>query len=237
MLDVIAALTLSAVLVIFVIMLISSASLRPAVRAYAYGIAAAWVLLMIAIVASGGFVPGAIGPVPGPVLGFGALVIGGLVAWFGWPAFRDTLLALPLSALIGINAFRIAGVFFLILFAQGRLSAPFAQSAGWGDITTGLVAIPLAVMTAAGTLPPRRFIAAWNAFGALDLFAAILFGALSSPGTPFRLFTEGPGTVVMATLPWVLIPSTLVPLWLLIHLTIAWRLRSAPAGRSFALAT
>src|ERR1700730_16277345 len=113
MLDVIAALTLSAVLVIFLIPLIGAASLRPAAAAYAYGIAAAWVCLMIGNTASGGFAPGAIGRVPGPILGFGALMIGGLAALFSWPAFRDTLLALPLSALIGINAFRIAGVFFL----------------------------------------------------------------------------------------------------------------------------
>jgi len=214
--DVIAALTTSAVLVIFLIMLIGGASLRLAGWAYAYGIAAGWVVLMIGIAASGGFAPGVIGPVPGPVLGFGIPVIGGLAAWFWWPAFRDTLLGLPLAALIGINALRIAGLFFLILFAQGRLSAPFAQSAGWGDIITGLVAIPLALMVAAGTLPSRRLIAAWNAFGTLDLFAAILLGALSSPGTPIRLFTGGPGTSVMATLPWVIIPTTLVPLWLLV---------------------
>jgi len=237
MLDVIAALTLSAVLVIFLIVLIGAAALRPAARAYAYGIAAAWVVLMIGIAASGGFAPGVIGPVPGPVLGFGILVIAGLAAWFWWPAFRDTLLALPLSALIGINAFRIGGVFFFILFAQGRLSAPFAQSAGWGDIITGLFAIPLAAMAAAGTLPSRRLIAAWNAFGALDLFTAILLGALSSPGTPFRLFTEGPGTVVMATLPWVMIPTILVPLWLLVHLTIARRLSSVATEHKLALAT
>jgi hypothetical protein len=237
MLDVIASLVLSAVLVIFLIVLIGAASLGPAARAYAYVVAAAWVVLMIGIAASGGFAQGAIGPVPGPVLGFGALVIGGLAAWFWWPAFRDTLLALPLSALIGINTFRIGGVFFLILFAQGRLSPPFAQSAGWGDIITGLVAIPLAAMAAAGTLPSRRLVAAWNAFGALDLFAAILLGALSSPGTPFRLFTEGPGTVVMATLPWVMIPTILVPLWLLVHLTIARRLRAVPLQRPLALAT
>jgi hypothetical protein len=237
MLDVIAALTLSAVLVIFLITLIGAASLRPAVQAYTYGVAAAWVCLIIGIAASGGFAQGAIGPVPGPVLGFGALVIGGLAAWFWWPAFRDTLLALPLAALIGINAFRIGGVLFLILYAQGRLSGPFAQSAGWGDIITGLAAIPLAAMVAAGTFPSRRLIAAWNAFGALDLFAAILLGALSSPGTPLRLFTEGPGTVVMATLPWAMVPTILVPLWLLVHLIIARRLHAAPALHPLALAT
>ena len=177
MLDVIAALTVSVVLVIFLIMLIGTAPLSPAVRGFAYGVAAAWAVLMIGITVSGGFAPGATGAVPGPVLGFAVLVVGGLAAWFWWPGFRETLLALPLSGMLGINAFRTAGVFFLILFAQGRLSAPFAQSAGWGDIITGLVAIPLAVMTAAGRLPSRWVIAAWNAFGTLDLFAAILLGA------------------------------------------------------------
>jgi len=46
MLDVIAALTLSAVLVIFLIVLIGAAALRPAARAYAYGIAAAWAAVL-----------------------------------------------------------------------------------------------------------------------------------------------------------------------------------------------
>src|SRR5215470_9509884 len=72
MLDVIAALTLSAVLVTFLIMLIGGASLRPAARACAYGIAAGWVVLMVGITVSGGFAPGATGAVPGPVLGFAA---------------------------------------------------------------------------------------------------------------------------------------------------------------------
>ena len=49
MLDVIAALTVSAVLDAFLITLIGTASLSPAVRACAYGIAAGWVVLMIGI--------------------------------------------------------------------------------------------------------------------------------------------------------------------------------------------
>ena len=236
MLDVIAALAVSAVFVIFIFVLIGPAPLRPVARACAYGIAALWAVVIVGIAASGAFAPGATGPLPGPVLGFGVAVVAGLAAWFTWPAFRDSLLAVPLSALIGINAFRIAGVFFLLLFADGRLSAPFAQSAGWGDIITGLVATLLAAMGAAGTLPRRLVIATWNAFGTLDLLAAILLGALSSPGTPFQLFTERPGTVVMSALPWVIIPTILVPLWLLVHLIIARRLSLASAERPLALA-
>jgi hypothetical protein len=68
-------------------------------------------------------------------------MIGGLIAFFEWPSFRNTLLSLPLTALVGINACRIGGAGFLILNNQGRLAAPFATSAGWGDIITGLAAI------------------------------------------------------------------------------------------------
>jgi hypothetical protein len=85
------------------------------------------------------------------MLAFSAVVLVGFVAWFLSPAFRHALPSVPLAALVGINAFRIGGIFFLLLFAGGRLSAPFAQSAGWGDIITGLLAIPLA---AEGNLGP-----------------------------------------------------------------------------------
>ena len=72
---------------------------------------------------------------------------------------------------------------------------------------------------------PRGLLIVWNAFGALDLIVAIMLGALSAPGTLFQLFTEAPGTLAMATLPWVVIPTLLAPLYLMTHLTIAMRLR------------
>jgi hypothetical protein len=66
----------------------------------------------------------------------------------------------------------------------------------------------------------------WNAFGPLDLFSAITLGALSAQGTPLRVFAEGPGTLAMTTLPWLVAPTMLVPLYLLIHLVIATRLHA-----------
>jgi len=140
-----------------------------------------------------------------------------------------------LAALVGVNAFRIAGVFFLLLLADGRLPAPFAPSAGWGDIITGIAAMPIAAVAAAShDKVPQRLLAAWNAFGALDLVVAVTQAFLSAPGTPYRVFTEGPGTVVLTTVPWILAATFLVPLYLLTHFTIAARLRrsrSASAAR------
>ena len=125
----------------------------------------------------------------------------------------------------GVNVARLGGVFFLILTSEGRLSSPFGPAAGWGDITVGALAIPLAAMAAGGAVKHRTWVRLWNWLGSLDLINAVTLGLLSAPGTPFRIFTEGPGTSPMAALPWVMVPAMLVPLYFLIHFTIAMKLR------------
>jgi hypothetical protein len=50
----------------------------------------------------------------------------------------------PLWLLVGVHTVRLLGVSFIILFAAGRLPAPFAPVAGWGDIFVGATAIPVA---------------------------------------------------------------------------------------------
>jgi hypothetical protein len=227
MLDVIGALLLGAICMALLVVLIGLAAIRPAAKLVAFAMAAAWISLVVIIAAAGGSSPASNGAFPAPVALFLILMIAGTVAWLGWPAFRRALLSIPLVALVGINGVRVAGVFFLILHAEGRLAAPFSTSAGWGDIIAGAIAIPLAAWMAWKGPVPRWLLGAWNAVGALDLFAAVTFGALSAPGTPFRIFPEAPGTLAMGTLPWMAIPSFLVPLFLLTHLAVAVRLRAA----------
>ena len=216
----------SAINMAFLVVLIGLAAIRPASKFLAFAIAATWISLIVTIAALGGFGAGIAGPFPTPVIAFLIVVIAGTAAWLAWPAFRRAVFSIPLVALVGINGVRIAGVFFLILHAQGRLAAPFSTSAGWGDIIAGAIAIPLAgLMPWKGTVP-RWLLGGWNALGILDLITAIALGALSAPGTPFQVFTEAPGTNAMGTLPWVIIPAILVPLFLLTHLAIAVRLRA-----------
>ena len=57
----------------------------------------------------------------------------------------------------------------------------------------------------------------------LDLVTAIALGATSSPG-PIRLFFEPPGSAIMTTLPWILIPCFLVPALAFFHLVTFYRL-------------
>ncbi len=89
--------------------------------------AAAWGAVVVAVAALGGFEPGATGAVPGPGLAFAALLAVLLGSWFLLPGFRAALLAVPLAALVALNVARLGGVLFLVLAADGRLSAPFAS--------------------------------------------------------------------------------------------------------------
>ncbi len=93
------------------------------------------------------------------------------------------------------------------------------------------LAIPLAAITAAGGTAGPGLVRLWNLVGALDLVVAMSLGLLSAPGTPFRLFTDGPGSSAMTALPWILIPAILVPVYLLIHRTIAAKLRASQTPR------
>ena len=148
------------------------------------------------------------------------------VAMFHPRLLAPAVAALPLHVLFGVNAVRMLGVFFIALWALGRLPAPFAPSAGWGDVLVGLTALPIAhrVVTRAGGWRPLAL--AWNTFGLLDLAVAVSLGVTSSPGTPFRIFFGEPDTAIMSQLPWLLVPGFLVPLFALTHLAILARLRA-----------
>ena len=144
------------------------------------------------------------------------------------PATSRALAAIPLPALIGVHAIRIVGFLFLLLLATGRLSAPFATSAGWGDIIAGATAVPVAWALSARGAGVRWLVLVWNSFGLLDLLAAVTLGMTSAPGSPLQLFFDPPGSTAMATLPWAIIPVFLVPQLIVSHLAIYRRLgRSA----------
>lgn len=150
------------------------------------------------------------------------------------PAFRRTALALPTDLLIGLNTFRVFGVFLLLLGVQGRIAGPFPYSAGWGDMITGALALPVVVAMARGS--SRLVPLVWNGFGALDLALALALGVTTGPG-PLQIFGTGlSGTFPMLTLPWSLIPTVLVPFYLILHGIIFAQLRGSVASGSTTVA-
>lgn len=192
-----------------------------------------WLAALVAIGAVGGFGPGVTGPVPAVGIALFVVLATGLIAYFRVPRFRERVLQIPMPVLIAANIGRVLGVFFLILYGVGRLPAPFAPSAGWGDVAVGLIALPLAAMAAAGSVRPI-WIALWNALGMLDLITAVALGVTSQPGTPFHVFSGSAEAIT--TLPWVLVPTFLVPAYFLMHLLIFRKLSAPRAVSSAAMA-
>ena len=187
------------------------------------GVLTAWFVLVLTIGAGGALDPARGLGVPALGLTVALPVVALVCAFFAFGAIRAAMLATPLPALVAINTIRILGVIFVALYAAGRLPAPFAPSAGWGDIITGVAAPPLAWAIARFGARVRMLALLWNVFGAADLVNAIALGALSAPG-PLNAFAGPPTSAIMTSLPWLLIPGFLVPCFFFIHLVIFHRL-------------
>jgi hypothetical protein len=193
-------------------------------------IAGGWVGLASALGAAGklAFTPDHPVPLVGVLFATPLLIVGALALTSA--RLRSTLMAIPMPLLIGLNALRVLGVLFLLLAAVGRLSGPFPYSAGLGDIITGAFAIPLALSVARSQKLSVRAIARWNIFGALDLVAAVSLGITSAAGSPLQLIHAGVGSEAMQNLPFCLVPTALVPFYLITHAIIAAQLRARQAA-------
>jgi hypothetical protein len=161
-------------------------------------------------------------PLVGVLFAMPLLIVGALA--LRSPRVRSRLMAIPMPLLIGLNGLRLLGVLFLFLAAAGRLSGPFPYSAGLGDMITGAFAIPLALSVARSQKVPLSAIARWNVFGTLDLFAAVALGITSAAGSPLQLIHAGVGSEAMQHLPFCLVPTVLVPFYLISHAVIAAQL-------------
>ena len=222
MLDTVSAILFTALVVVLVTTLVAASSLRGAQRNRLAVVLVSWFLAVAALAAAGAFASPAI-PVSSAVaialvvpLVFGSIVVA-----------RTDAFGIPLATLVAVNAGRMLGVTFLVLHAAGRLPATFANSAGWGDIVTGVAAIPVAWAVSRQVAGWRRMTAIWNAFGTLDLLTAITLGVGSAAGSPARFIYEVPDSGAIRTFPLVLIPAFFVPLYLILHIAIFRRLASA----------
>jgi hypothetical protein len=164
-------------------------------------------------------------PRPFPIMGiFVAAPLLAAAFAAAWPTARQAMLSLPLPLMVGLNIGRVAGVLFLLLAAEGRLSGPFPYSAGWGDIIAGALALPvLWLMRENGR--HTTAIHLWNAFGMADLVMAIGLGVTSAANSPLGIFRDGAGSEAMQHLPWSFVPSVLVPIYMILHAIIWVRLR------------
>jgi len=162
---------------------------------------------------------------PVPVVGFFvALPLVAAVLATAWPQAKKAMLSVPMPVMVSLNVVRVFAVLFLMLAAEGRLSGPFPYSAAWGDIITGVGALPVLWLLKQGGARHTAAITLWNLFGTADLVLAIAFGVTSAAGSPLQIFPS-PGSEAMQHAPWSFVPTVLVPIWLILHAIIAVRLR------------
>ena len=163
--------------------------------------------------------------IPGFLL-FGSLMPLPLVVFaFGWyrsPAFRAFLEAIPLPTLIGIQAYRLAGVVFLWMYAEGLMPPEIGLVAGYADAFIGITALPLAWAVAKNIVGFRWLAIGWNLVGIADFLIAVSMVSLSFIG----VLALQPDPVGIGLHPLALISLFQLPLSIAVHLLALRRLMS-----------
>ena len=167
-----------------------------------------------------------------PTIEFGIFLpvaIGLVWLWRSDAAIR-LIDAIPQSWLVGIQFYRVLGVIFLLLNAQGSLPSLFALPAGSGDVTVGLLAPVVAVAYARGVVGRELLVRGWNILGLLDLAVAITTGFLTSP-SPLQMYSFDAPNELIGAYPLVLVPVFGVPLAVLLHVASLVKLGRETAHR------
>ena len=142
----------------------------------------------------------------------------------------EVLDAMPASWLIGLQVYRVLGGIFLVGWARGAIPSLFALPAGIGDVTTGLLALPVAYSLVSRNGGAVRGAIAWNIFGLLDFTIAVGIGLVTAPG-PFQLIAPSIPNTGIGLYPNVLIPAFAVPSSILLHALSLRQLRRAARRR------
>ena len=137
--------------------------------------------------------------------------------------------AIPLHWLVAAQVYRVLGGIFLVLWLDGRLPWQFALPAGIGDVVTGGAAVVVAALLAQNAIGAHRATYAWSLFGIADLVVAVAMGAMTSPGRAHLLALDAPNLLI-SSYPLVMVPTFAVPLALMLHGVVLWRLRRGAAA-------
>jgi hypothetical protein len=185
---------------------------------------AVWFALVLVLGARGAFVAAPGAPPLALLIGLVAPLTLFFVGYRTIPALREFVLSADLRLIVGIQAWRWAGLGFLALYTYGVLPGIFAWPAGLGDMAIGATA-PLVLsglLRRPGYAASKSFVL-WNLSGILDLAVAVSIGAVVPQFAP-SLFA-GATPAAMTHLPLILIPAFLVPTFLMLHLTALFQAR------------
>ena len=138
--------------------------------------------------------------------------------------------AIPLPWIVAAQIYRVGGGIFLVLWIDGRLPWQFALPAGIGDVATGLFAVVVAALLARKAVDARKATYTWTLFGIADLVVALTMGAMTSPGRAHFFALDAPNLLI-SSYPLVMVPTFAVPLALMLHGIVLWRLQRESSSR------
>jgi hypothetical protein len=176
----------------------------------------AFVWLLAAIIAgASGLFSNLRPPFPQAVL-LGLVIVELLIFAFS-SGFRSWCLSVDLRALLLIHVTRFVGIYFLILYSQGRLPYDFAVPGGWGDIAAAAAVVILVLFVKPAGKTAWILYLVWNLYGFLDILFVVMTAA--------RLAFSEPGSMSeLLRLPLNLLLTFVVPVIIFTHIVIFIRL-------------
>jgi hypothetical protein len=158
-------------------------------------------------------------PLPAPALVLVAAITLGTIVLALSSFGARVVAAIPLTALVGYQTFRVAVEWVLHrLYLEGAVPVQMTYAGRNFDVFTGLGAVVLVIVLASGR-PVRGLVLVWNMVG-LGLLANIVTIAVLSTPVPFRHFTDDPPNLLPSTFPFVWLPTFLVQAALFGHLVV-----------------
>jgi hypothetical protein len=186
----------------------------------------AWLAADVALAAVGVFAATVHRPVPIIAAGIVLPIVVGVWLLRRPGALSRFVDSIPVHSLIDVQIYRVAGGVFVLAWALGRMPAIFALTAGVGDVAVGVAAPFVASRVEHGTARWRQTAVMWNVAGLADLVVAVALGASTSP-SPLWPALLGHANPLITRLPFVLIPTFLVPLSASLHIATIRRLDPA----------
>lgn len=180
---------------------------------------AAWAVTAGVLASRGSFRPPDAQSAP-PIGIFLAVALLGLALCLGLSRSLRSLLTNQKN-LIWLNIWRLVGIVFLILMAEGQMPALWALPTGIGDIIVGATAPWIA--RGLDTPNGRRRAIIFNLFGMADLIVAVGLGITTNLG-PLQVFHATPTSELATNFPLALVPAFLVPLAFALHVVSLWQL-------------
>ena len=187
-----------------------------------------WLAVIWSVAVNGVFRPGNNTPPLVPLAIFLPVIVGAPILLRS-KRIGEVLDAMPASWLVGLQVYRVLGGIFLVGWARGVVPGIFALPAGIGDVTTGLLALPVAYLLASRNGDGVRPAIAWNIFGLLDFTIAIGIGLATAPG-PLQVIVPSIPNTGVGLYPAVLIPAFAVPSSILLHVLSLRQLRRRRAA-------